>query len=112
MNQVPGWVWGLLPVGVLLVLLFKQRWPRGSAEPALELGGLQAQVAELKSEVSRLRPVRGETMAELQQEMLRGLLRKEGLLPPAAPTSGPGEVRVIQCPQQFKIVPVDVSRGT
>ncbi len=86
LNQLPNWAWALLPTAALIFLLWRQRQPAAAEAP---------------------QPVRrAEPLASLQEEMLRGLLRKEGLLPPEPPRPPAGEPAVFVCPQRFKIVPV------
>ena len=81
LNQIPTWAWAIVPAAAF-AFLWRQRVevlpPRAAASP--------------------------EPFARLQEEMLRGLLRKEGLLAPEPPA---GEPSVFACPQRFKVVPVE-----
>lgn len=107
LNQLPQWIWIVVPLAVLAAVMWKQR-----TAPSSDVESLRAQVAELQRQVAAgshggLTPPapRGEsaTLHSLQDEMLRGLLRKEGLLPATPPPSDPS---LFACLQQFRIVPV------
>lgn len=81
LNQIPLWTWALLPTVMLAVVLWRQRSAGPPAAPA-------------------------DPLRDLQAAMLRGLLRKEGLLPAEEPRPATPAPAVFQCPQRFQIVPL------
>jgi hypothetical protein len=79
---LPTWIWPALVVAAALVYLYRQRPFNGPRPPVLPT----------------------DTWHQLQTEIIRGVLAKQGLLPPQTTPTSP---RVIELPRRFMIVPVE-----
>ncbi len=88
LSQIPLWFWPALALGAALIYLFSQRrWPFDGPGPSPVLPP--------------------DPWLQLQSEIIRGVLAKQGLLPPIATPTSP---RIIELPRKFMIVPVEESR--
>jgi hypothetical protein len=84
--EMPLWFWPVMALGAGVVYLYRRgRWPFDGPSAA---------------------PVQPpDPWVQLQSEIVRGVLAKQGLLPPIART--PTTARVIELPRRFVIVPME-----
>lgn len=87
LSALPIWVWPALAAAAALFYLYRQR----------PLGGPPAAPV-----------VTNDTWQQVQTEIIRGVLAKQGLLPPQTTPTSP---RVIELPHRFMIVPVEESQS-
>jgi hypothetical protein len=81
--DLPLWLWPALALAAALFCLYRQRrWPFDG--PA--------------------KPPPADPWRDLQMEIIRGILAKQGLLPPVDKPTAP---KVIEMPRRFVIVPMD-----
>ncbi|HMP60667.1 MAG TPA: hypothetical protein PKD86_15085 [Gemmatales bacterium] len=108
LSQLPSWSWlVVLAVGAAFYL-----WRVRPAVPADRAPGWLGTWGRARRE-SRRDPPPVDPHLALQHEIIRGILRKEGLLPPAVPAAPTGTRRAdeIEITQRFKIVPLEEEPG-
>jgi hypothetical protein len=87
--QLPLWFWPALALAAALFYLYRHNhWPFDGPPPS-----------PVTPPVTPPDPLR-----ELHVEILRGLLSKQGLLPPLTTPTSP---KMIELPRRFMIVPMD-----
>jgi hypothetical protein len=82
LSTLPLWFWPALVGAAALVYLYRQR-PFNGPRPS---------------------PVTPDLWQQLQAEIIRGVLAKQGLLPPLTTPTSP---HVFELPRRFMIVPVE-----
>lgn len=120
-SQIPPWAWALLPVFAFVIFLMRQRpagWPMQVMPPGRT--AMQPPAPE-PLRYPRSHNVHSVGMGTanaaidphllLNQEILRGLLRKEGILlePPADGKSPPPSFLAV--PHWYRIVPAEKEEG-
>lgn len=83
LSTLPSWIWPAL-VGAAALIYFSRHRPFNGPRPSPV--------------------VPNDVWLQLQTEIIRGVLAKQGLLPPQTTPTSP---RVIELPRRFMIVPVE-----
>lgn len=105
--NLPSWAWLIGAGAALLLYLYRARkWPFSPPDGS-ELALLRDENRRLKQAMSES-PVSSDPQMELQHEIIRGILRKEGILAEKPATN---EGQVFEFRQRFKLERMEDVKG-